>query len=70
MEQKVQPYQGKGTITKAELRDMYNLSRGTLRYLMNVRYYEQFKALGYYKYDKLIPPLVVEKFREIWGDAH
>ena len=59
---------GKGTLTKSELRDQYNISRGTLQYLLNIRYYDQLKEVGYKKFSKILSPQVVSKFKEIYGD--
>ncbi len=53
--------------TKAELANKYNMSADALRELLNVRYYETLKELGYKKTCKIIPPRVVRKFVEIYG---
>lgn len=53
--------------TKAELAAKYNMSADALRELLNVRYYEKLKDLGYTKTCKILPPKVVREFVEIYG---
>lgn len=55
---------------KSELLKLYaaqGLSASHLRYLLNVKYYEELKALGYCKNSQFLPPIVVGKFFEIYG---
>ncbi len=56
-----------GSITKSELIDIYGFSRTTFSYLFNQKYYDQFIALGYEKNKSILPPIVVQKFIELWG---
>jgi hypothetical protein len=44
------------------------MSSTTLRKLLNERYFEELKPLGYRKSDKRLSPIVYSKFKEIWGD--
>lgn len=67
MEQ-VQPYKGTGAISKQQLADLYKMSRNTLRNLLNRRYFEILKEVGYKKTMKILPPIVVHKFIEIYGE--
>lgn len=51
--------------TKSELKDLYGVSASHLRYLMNVRYYEELLSVGYVKTDSIVPPKVLRKFFEL-----
>ncbi len=51
--------------TKAELAELYGVSASYLRQLMNVRYYEDLKEVGYIKTDSIVPPRVLRKFFEL-----
>lgn len=53
--------------TKAELAIYIEASASTLRYLLNVKYYEELKELGYQKHKSILPPIVIRRFIEIWG---
>jgi hypothetical protein len=64
----IQPYKGKGTITKSEICGMYSFSRATLHKLFNRRYFERLKAEGYSKNSKIISNRVFKKFTEIYGE--
>ncbi|RFC54860.1 hypothetical protein [Brumimicrobium aurantiacum] len=58
----------RGTITKAEICDLYEFSGETLRKILNVHLYEELKPLGYKKRCKLVPNVVYRKFQEFWGE--
>ncbi len=68
MEDNQQPYKGKGSITKQEICQMYAISDQTLRNLFNKRYFEQLKAVGYSKQNKIITNRVFLKFIELYGE--
>lgn len=68
MDQKKQPYEGKGSITKSDLCNIYKMSATTLRSLLNKRYFDHLQPLGYQKNDKMISSQVFEKFKELWGE--
>lgn len=56
---------------KSELLKLYkdvHLSASHLRYLLNVKYYEILEPLGYEKQQKFIPPIVLKKFFELFGE--
>lgn len=53
--------------TKSQLRDYLEMGASTLRYLMNDKYYEELKVLGYEKNKSILSPKVVRGFIEIWG---
>lgn len=53
-------------MTKDELARAYKISPSTLRKLLNQRFYDDLKPLGYIKMNKTIPPIVVRKFIEIY----
>lgn len=53
---------------KQELAREYNISGTTLRALLNDRYYELLKNVGYRKTDQLLSPRVVRKFKELYGN--
>ncbi len=53
---------------KFQLSQMYGLSTRTLRVLMNVHYFDDLQAVGYRKNMKILPPKVIEKFKEIYGE--
>lgn len=68
MEDLDKPFKGTGTLTKAELRDIYNISATTLANLLNVKYFAQLQPLGYIKDSKILSPVVLKKFMEIYGE--
>lgn len=55
-------------ITKSKLARMYGISDSTLRQLLNVKYYETLKEIGYEKLSRIVPPVVVKKFYELYGE--
>lgn len=57
-----------GVITKAELRDQYGFSESTFQRLFNKKYYAILQELGYDKNCSKIPPIVLNKFKEIYGE--
>lgn len=54
--------------TKAELGMLYGISRGTIQTLMNKTYFEDLKAVGYEKKNRLLSPKVVRKFIDCHGE--
>lgn len=57
---------------KYELCNLYNeagqpMTMTTLKRLLNERYFSILSAVGYRKTDKLLSPLVIAKFYEIYG---
>lgn len=54
-------------MSKGQLAELYDISRETLRKLLNQRYFEELKEEGYEKNQKILSPRVVNKFKEIWG---
>lgn len=60
--------QGRKSITKSELAEMYGISRETLRRLLNIRYYERLESAGYKKTTRIIEPKVVQVFIDIYGE--
>lgn len=55
-------------MTKQELARLYGISPDTLRKLLNKRYFEILKEVGYIKESNYINPKVVLKFYEIYGE--
>lgn len=55
-------------MTKQELAQAYNISRETLRKLLNKRYFEELSKLGYRKEDNYLSPCVIRKFYELYGE--
>jgi len=53
--------------TKSTLAEKYKMSPSALRSLLNVRYYEHLKPLGYKKRCVILSPIVVRKFVELYG---
>jgi len=54
-------------MSKKELANLYKLSRGTLAYLLNVRFYKELQVVGYNKEHKTLAPKVVRRFIELYG---
>lgn len=54
-------------MTKKEFRQTYNISATTLRKLLNERYYDELKNVGYIKHDNYLSPSVVRKFFDLYG---
>jgi hypothetical protein len=55
-------------MTKKELANLYGISAGTLKNLLNVRYFSILEPLGYQKNQIILSPAVVRKFKEIYGE--
>lgn len=55
-------------LSKKELAQKYKISLTTLQRLLNCRYFDLLKPLGYEKNQKLLSPTVVRKFIEIYGE--
>lgn len=53
---------------KYQLSQMYGISSNSLRVLMNEHYFDDLQAVGYRKNMKILPPKVIEKFKEIYGE--
>jgi hypothetical protein len=53
--------------SKAILADKYGFSTDKLRRLMNIDLYAELLSVGYKKNDSILPPIVVEKFIELYG---
>lgn len=53
--------------TKTQLRQYLDMGASTLRYLMNDKYHDQLKELGYEKNKSILSPKVVRGFIKIWG---
>lgn len=58
------------TISKAVLCEMYGFSATYLWKLLNNDYFEELSAVGYKKRQKILPPKVVEKFYELYGEPN
>jgi len=58
----------RGSITKQEVKQLYNFSCSTFKRLFNDRYFDQLAAVGYEKNSILIPNKVYQKFKEIYGE--
>ncbi|MBI2258161.1 MAG: hypothetical protein HYU67_04590 [Flavobacteriia bacterium] len=56
------------TITKFSLRTMYGMSQSSLQKLMNDVFFEDLKEAGYQKNMKIIPPKVLKKFYDLFGE--
>lgn len=50
------------------LADQYGLTRSKLSELLNVQFYDELSAVGYKKHHRLLYPIVVLKFKEIYGE--
>lgn len=55
-------------MSKFELARKYGISMGTLKNLLNKRYYKELEKLGYQKTHQLLAPCVVRKFIELYGE--
>lgn len=55
-------------ISKDSLAQKYGISKTTLRKLMNVIYLNDLKTVGYDVNMILLPPNVVRKFIEVYGE--
>lgn len=58
----------KGAITKTTICQLYGISAGTLRHLLNVQYFEQLSAVGYAKENRLLSPKQFEVFCSLYGE--
>jgi DNA-binding XRE family transcriptional regulator len=56
-----------GTISKAQLAELFDISRTTLSKLLNDTYYDELKPVGYRKTAKCLNPKVVRKIFELHG---
>tara|TARA_R110002126_G_scaffold289552_2_gene444701 strand:- start:2432 stop:2659 length:228 start_codon:yes stop_codon:yes gene_type:complete len=63
-----QPFKGRGSLTKQEVCDAYKFSMQTLGRLLNHQYYVVLAELGYVKKSSILPPKVVNKFIELYGE--
>lgn len=54
-------------MSKKELRLLYGISYMTLHKLLNERYFEELEKVGYVKTDRILPPVVIQKFQELYG---
>lgn len=57
-----------GVISKKELCQLYNISRETLRKLLNEKYFENLQAVDYEKKSTLLSPKQFRVFRDLYGD--
>lgn len=57
----------RGSISKKEVCILYNISENTLRELLNYRYYDKLKEVGYYRRQKLLTPKQFKLFTDIYG---
>ena len=55
-------------MTKAELAEKYTISKSTLQKLLNERYFEKLKKVGYKKQMRILPTKVVREFFNIYGE--
>lgn len=46
----------------------YGFSSKKLWQLMNIEYYHELSAVGYKKESQIIPPIVLNKFIELYGE--
>jgi hypothetical protein len=53
--------------SKAMLAEKYGFSTDKLRRLMNIDLYDELLLVGYKKNDSILPPIVIEKFIELYG---
>ena len=54
--------------TKTELAGLMGVSKTTLSYYLNKRWFAELSAQGYNKMQKIIPPRIIAIIREKWGD--
>jgi len=54
--------------TKKQLALDYGLNRSQLSVYMNVVFFEELKSVGYSKHMRILPPKVVAKFYELFGE--
>lgn len=55
-------------ISKSLLAEKYGFSVLTLGRLLNDTYFTELTAVGYEKTMKILPPVVIRKFMEIYGE--
>lgn len=55
-------------MSKKELAYKYGISATTLRALLNERYFTELALFGYEKKQRLLPPCVVRKFIDLYGE--
>ncbi|WP_107037859.1 hypothetical protein [Brumimicrobium mesophilum] len=54
-------------VSKSDLREYLGIKHTKLKYLLNVKYYDELVELGYEKKRSILPPVVTRRFLEIWG---
>lgn len=54
-------------VTKSILAAKYGLSERQLARLLNVKYFDELSSLGYERNCQIIPPVVVIRFKDIYG---
>lgn len=57
-----------GVISKAQVMEMYGVSRTTLWKLLNKKYFLTLKEIGYEKNQRFLSPKQFEKFKELYGE--
>ena len=55
-------------ISKAILAQKYAVSPSTMNRLLNVHYYDDLASVGYKKSMRILPPVIIRKFIEIYGE--
>lgn len=55
-------------VSKATLCEKYGISNKTLWHLLNTKFVAELELVGYQKHMKLLPPIVVRKFIELYGE--
>lgn len=54
-------------VSKSILANKYSLSMTTIQRLLNKVYFKELSEVGYRKEMRILPPLVVKKFVELYG---
>lgn len=55
-------------ISKSILASKYGISVDTLGNLMNGNYFKELTEVGYEKEMKILPPIIIRKFIELYGE--
>jgi hypothetical protein len=56
------------SISKSQLAKMYDISLATLSKYLNELFYADLEPLGYRKRSVILPPIVIKKFKELYGE--
>ena len=55
-------------LTKKELAEQMQISKGTLQYYLNTKWIKFIEPLGYCKTQRIITPCQLEKIFFLWGE--